>query len=168
MTLVHFLPLYKTEAKISQIWALPFCTGDVFWSQSTHSGDQRFWGSTHIVSRLSCEQNSAVNHDMKPHFYIIKSETTFRKNLFYVYFDVLVWSMSYSLTSPSSAISKDLWPVLQPATRGQRRCFGFTFRELWCFPFLYIQYMHPTHTTKEKTHRQSTVRNAFQSGETSE
>lgn len=36
-----------------------------------------------------------------------------------------------------------LWPILQPATSRQLRCFGFTFRQRWCRPSLHtVNFQH--------------------------
>ena len=45
----------------------------------------------------------------------------------------VVWSMSYLL----AWTTQGLWPILQPATRGQTSQFGFTFEELSCRPSSY-------------------------------
>ncbi len=51
---LHFFPLYKNEAKISQIPALLPCAGDVIWSQSLRSSDWgmelRYQGPAHTPS----------------------------------------------------------------------------------------------------------------------
>ena len=63
------------------------------------------------------------------------TESIFRKNLFDVYFD-LILPMSHPLTWRKRA----LWTILQPATRERSRCFVFTFGELSCHPSLYTVY----------------------------
>ena len=50
-----------------------------------------------------------------------------------LYFDIFSQSMSHPLTQRRPG----LWPILQPATRGLSRCFGFTFGELSRHPSLY-------------------------------
>lgn len=41
-----------------------------------------------------------------------------------VYFEVLIWPVSYSDNS-----ERTYWPILQLTTRGQSRCFAFTFED---------------------------------------
>ena len=56
----------------------------------------------------------------------------------YLYFDILVWSMSHPLTWRRQGF----WRIQQPATRGRLRRFGFTFWEqsLVMRPSLYTVY----------------------------
>lgn len=47
------------------------------------------------------------------------------KNAQTVYFEVLVWPLCYSDNSER----RTYWPILQLTTRGQSRCFAFTFED---------------------------------------
>lgn len=69
-----------------------------------------------------------------------------RKNLFeeYVFtiftrstFFSTIFFISAEVWHKKKRRKRDLWPMLQPTTRGQIRCFGFNFGELSCCFYFY-------------------------------
>lgn len=67
---LYFLSLYESEAKISQIRALP--SVDVVWSQIAPDGEPRISRSRPYTPSTNHESVSAVNRDVSANVYSIK------------------------------------------------------------------------------------------------
>ena len=127
-----------SEAKI-RIWALPSCGFGIIWSQSAqyHGWSYSFkFPPIHLSepimgrARLSINlsENWKLGHKPVIKNYVKWWKTIFGKN---------VWPMSHQLTW------RVLRPVLQPATRGRLRYFGFIFGELsFCLFLCTVNGMH--------------------------
>lgn len=61
----------RVEVKISGIWALPFCSGDVIWIQGLCSSNREAEPQCQVLAHVAAPQ-SAVNRDNSLHFDGIK------------------------------------------------------------------------------------------------
>ncbi len=140
-------PLPSTMEKWSEcisVWPLPSWVNDVVWSLSLHSSVVRWSRGIKLPPKL---WQSGINHDDTPRFYSItllaKIKLITKTNI-WTYISIITTTLNdqnhiletcigsalifFILTESHSFTwrGRGLWPVLQPAPRGQSRAHSFT------------------------------------------
>ena len=111
---------FSNEAKISQMRVLPSCAGDIILEPESGQYLVKLGWYQDPDSITVCQSWQEKNE----HFSISQNDKNY-----------LICQKPY-LGKIYLTCTLASYPLLQPATRGRSRCFGFTFWELSCCPSL--------------------------------
>lgn len=95
----------------------------------------------HCLDPESAQGDWAVKSGLQfPPIHLVTSKVHLSFMTFNLTFKAIKWQISNAWNLTTTAIifeGKEFWPIQQPTTRGQYRCFCLMCRDLSCWPSLY-------------------------------